>query len=167
MSNSSDEHINQQKKAPGSNNEVKRRSLINLAKEIPGGRRLTSTEVNHFVIKKFYRRSEDVLTSKEIKQKVRDYFRDIPLMVKIIECESTNRHFVEGKILRGELEPNDIGIAQINLNFHLKESYALGLDPFDFEDNLLYARHLYEKNGSRPWKASRSCWGKTYLALKS
>ncbi len=50
---------------------------------------------------------------------------------------------------------------QINKRYHGKTAEELGLDLNTIEDNLAYARHLYEKQGTQPWSASAPCWQKT------
>lgn len=92
-------------------------------------------------------------------------FSDSPVMVKIIECESGFRQFDStGAVLRGKINSKDTGLAQINERYHLAEAKRLGIDIYSTEGNLEYARLLYEKEGTRPWRASSSCWspkGKT------
>lgn len=97
---------------------------------------------------------------------VRAYFKDIPVMIQIARCESTFRHtLADGSILTGKKDPRDVGVMQINRGFHASDAKKLGLDLLDLEDNMAYARHLYEKQGTKPWKASAPCWERT-LALK-
>ena len=84
----------------------------------------------------------------------------IPILERIAQCESQNRHFENGEVLRGKINPLDIGKYQINLKYHGSSSQALGLDLFKEKDNEEYARWLYEKEGTRPWKPSFGCWGK-------
>ena len=90
---------------------------------------------------------------------VRDYFSDIPVMIQIARCESQFRHtLADGTILRGKVDPRDMGVMQINTGFHAAEAKQLGLDLSDIHDNMAFARHLYEKQGTQPWKASSQCW---------
>ena len=92
---------------------------------------------------------------------IRTYFADIPIMIDIAGCESTWVHTKEnGEVLRGYVDPRDIGAMQVNTYYHLATSKQMGLDIFDFRDNLKYARFLYERNGTRDWLASRKCWSK-------
>ncbi len=77
---------------------------------------------------------------------------------KIAVCESGDRQFDEGgNIIRGKVNPQDIGRYQINLKYHEKEARSMGLDLFVEEDNEKYAEHLYETQGAQPWKASNPC----------
>lgn len=93
---------------------------------------------------------------------VRDYFKDIPIMVQVARCESHFRHTLsDGSILKGVVDSADTGVMQINKRYHQETAVKLGLDLDNIYDNLAYARHLYEKQGTRPWNASSACWGKT------
>ena len=63
--------------------------------------------------------------------------------------------------MRGEVNRSDVGVMQINEYYHGKTAKAFNLDLSNFEDNLLYARYLYEKEGTAPWSASKKCWSKS------
>lgn len=107
-------------------------------------------------------KSEDyqpISDSKNVEKFVEDYFADIPVMAKIAYCESRNRHLDKnGQILKGEKTPLDRGVMQINLYFHEETATKMGLDLHDLDDNVAYARYLYEKQGVKPWMASSKCW---------
>lgn len=93
---------------------------------------------------------------------VREYFKDIPVMVAVAKCESHFRHELsDGSILKGRVDPADTGVMQINKRYHEKRALELGLDLNNIYDNLAYARYLYEKQGTKPWNASSACWSKT------
>lgn len=90
---------------------------------------------------------------------VREYFADTPVLAEIAWCESRMRHFGEdGGIFRGVVNPNDVGVMQINTTYHDGKAEELGLDLYTLSGNLAYAKHLFEKEGTRPWKASKPCW---------
>ena len=92
---------------------------------------------------------------------VKEIFRDIPILATIAKCESGFKQFkAEGEVLRGIVNPDDIGIMQINRFYHEKDAIRMGHDIFTFEGNIGYARHLYETQGSRPWIHSSHCWKK-------
>lgn len=96
---------------------------------------------------------------------VRAYFKDIPIMIEVARCESTFRHeLADGSILRGVVDPADTGVMQINKRYHEKTANSMNLNLEVIEDNMAYARHLYEKQGVQPWSASAPCWNNT-LAL--
>jgi len=90
---------------------------------------------------------------------IRKEFADIPLMIEIARCESEFRQFNKnGTVLTGYVDPRDTGVFQINTYYHLNTSQQLGLDIFTLKGNMAYARWLYEREGSRPWNASKPCW---------
>jgi hypothetical protein len=90
---------------------------------------------------------------------VRSYFEDIPVMIQIARCESTFRHTLEdGSVLKGKVDPADTGVMQINKRYHLQTATAMNLNLDDIYHNMVYARHLYEKQGTQPWSASAPCW---------
>jgi hypothetical protein len=93
---------------------------------------------------------------------VRTYFRDIPVMIQVARCESTFRHIMtDGSVLQGRVDPADTGVMQINKRYHEETAVRLGLNVDDIYDNMAYARHLYETQGTQPWSASEPCWGRT------
>lgn len=107
-------------------------------------------------------RSIDPRTPKDVETAVADYFADIPELVSVARCESQFRHTLkDGSVLRGIVDPRDIGVMQINTYYHGETAEKLGLDLSNFADNMAYARVLYEKQGLKPWSASKPCWGKT------
>lgn len=93
---------------------------------------------------------------------VRDYFKDIPVMIQVARCESGFRQtLADGSVLRGLVDNADTGVMQINKRYHSTAAAALGLNLDDIYDNMAYARHLYNRQGTQPWNASSPCWGKT------
>lgn len=95
-----------------------------------------------------------------VEAKVRQYFADVPILVEVARCESTFRHTEKnGLVLRGRKNPQDVGVMQINLTYHAKTLAKKKLDAHRLEDNLRYARYLYERHGTQPWQASAHCWG--------
>lgn len=108
----------------------------------------------------------EVQKSKTIKEQVEEYFSDIPVLVRVAECESHFRQYDEnGEVFRGMI-PADVGVMQINERYWGRTAEKLGMDLYTTQGNMQYARHLYEKQGLRPWKASSGCWIKgTELAM--
>lgn len=93
---------------------------------------------------------------------VREYFKDIPVLIQVARCESTFRHTLsDGSVLQGKVDSADTGVMQINKRYHAGTAEKLGLDLNDIEDNMAYARYLYEQQGTQPWKASAPCWNKS------
>jgi hypothetical protein len=83
-------------------------------------------------------------------------------MIQVARCESTFRHTLpDGTVLKGVVDNADTGVMQINTRYHGDTAEDLGLDLNKIEDNLAYARYLYEKQGTQPWSASAPCWSKT------
>lgn len=95
-----------------------------------------------------------------VKERVSEFFKDDPIMIKVAYCESRYRQFgKDGNIFRGMVNPNDVGVMQVNTDYHLEASKKMKLDIMTLEGNLAYSRYLYEKQGTRPWNSSRPCWG--------
>lgn len=106
--------------------------------------------------------TEEVVEGTDTESIVRDYFSDIPVMIQVARCESTFRHtLADGSVLQGKVDPADTGVMQINKRYHNAKATQLGLDLENIYDNMAYARHLYEKQGTQPWKASSPCWSRT------
>lgn len=107
-------------------------------------------------------KEETPLLTNNTERVVRTYFRDIPVMIQIARCESAFRHTLEdGSVLKGVVDPADTGVMQINKRYHERAATAMNLNLDDIYQNMAYARHLYETQGTRPWNASSSCWGQT------
>lgn len=94
------------------------------------------------------------------------YGVDDNLALEIARCESGLRQYdQDGQVVRGQVNPKDIGVFQVNENYHLKKSLALGLDIYTTRGNIEYAMSLIKKSGDQPWSASRACWH-DHVALK-
>ena len=90
---------------------------------------------------------------------VRAYFIETSILVEIARCESQFRQTDEnGEVLRGKVNKSDVGIMQVNEFYHGEKAEDLGFDLRSIEGNLAYAKYLYEKEGTRPWNASKKCW---------
>jgi len=100
-----------------------------------------------------------ILTSKELEEKVKTYFKDDPILVDIARCESQFRQVdAKGNILRGKINKGDLGIMQINEYYHADKALELGFDLKTVDGNLAYAKYLYNKEGVQPWISSSKCW---------
>ncbi|MDO8620112.1 MAG: hypothetical protein Q7R64_02060 [bacterium] len=96
-----------------------------------------------------------------LEEYVREYFKDTPIMAEIAKCESRFRHLGKsGKVLRGELTSDDLGVMQINEFYHEDTAKVLGIDLHTLDGNLAYAKWLYQKEGTVPWYSSSKCWQK-------
>lgn len=106
--------------------------------------------------------------SKAIEAYVRKVDADEPLLIDIARCESTFRQFDKsGQVLRGVVNPGDVGVMQINEKYHADEAVKMGLNIYTVEGNVAFGRYLYDKYGAQPWGASSPCWdGQNDLARK-
>ncbi len=95
-----------------------------------------------------------------VKEYVEIYFADAPVMIDIARCESQFRQFdKKGNVVKN---PNStaMGIFQIMSSLHKDTAADMGMDILSIQGNLEYARYLYEKEGTKPWNASKACWSK-------
>jgi hypothetical protein len=92
---------------------------------------------------------------------VREYFQDIPVLIDVVYCES---RFVQlnpdGSVMRGRANPDDVGVMQINEEYHLATAQKLGINLNTLEGNMAYGRYLYKTFGTDPWVHSAPCWNK-------
>lgn len=103
--------------------------------------------------------SNDTSTVLSIKEAVINEFGTSSPMVDVVRCESQYRQFdSDGTVLRGRVDNEDIGAAQINEHYQGKQAKDLGYDIYTLSGNLDYAKYLYSKEGLAPWMASEPCW---------
>jgi hypothetical protein len=101
----------------------------------------------------------EVHLQKTVEESVKETFPNTPVMWRVAKCESGNRQFKDnGEVLRGAVNPLDVGVYQINEKYHLEAAKSLNLDIETLEGNLAYAKLLYEAQGTKPWLASKPCW---------
>jgi len=80
-------------------------------------------------------------------------------MTRIAGCESGFRQFDnQGNVLRGVVNPLDVGIFQINEYYHLTTAQEYGINIYTSEGNIDFAKMLYDSQGTTPWNWSKSCW---------
>lgn len=92
--------------------------------------------------------------TERIERLIRETFPEQPeVMLRIAKCES-------GLQPRVVSPTKDVGIYQINLAAHGQRLKELDLDPYDVEQNLIYARMLYDNRGTGDWYMSKHCWNK-------
>ncbi len=98
--------------------------------------------------------STTMLTKDVVVEKIKERFPDAPIMLYVAECESG----LNVDANRDGLDV-DVGLFQINQihNWWFEEN---GKSRWDIDDNLEYARILYDKNGLRDWYKSEGCWSK-------
>jgi len=97
----------------------------------------------------------------EYSVEVLDKSRRYNILEKIAICESGGKHFEDnGQVLKGKINPSDIGKYQINLKYWKADASRLGLNIYDPEDNEIMARWIFDNYGTKPWNWSISCWGK-------
>ncbi len=103
-----------------------------------------------------------------LEEYIREYFKETPMLAEIAKCESRFRHFgTNGKVLRGELTAEDIGVMQINSFYHEDRAEKLGFDLHTLDGNLAYAKWLYNKESAAPWYSSSKCWQKSDVLAKA
>lgn len=91
----------------------------------------------------------------------KSYGQDPELAIAIAHCESRTRQFdKDGNVLRGEVNPLDAGIFQINEKYHLATSEKMGIDIHTTTGNIVYAMWLLKTQGNSPWNWSKFCWQK-------
>jgi len=87
------------------------------------------------------------------------YGIDVDTAYGIAYCESGLKQFdKDGKIIRGKVNPDDVGIFQINEKYHLERSRELGMDIYTQSGNIEYAMWMMKKEGVKHWNYSKSCW---------
>ena len=96
---------------------------------------------------------KEVIVNQEIKY---------PVLDRIAQCESGNKHFDKnGQVmLRGNTNKSvDVGVFQINSLWFAKAT-ELGLDLTKEKDNREFAVYLYTTRGTEDWVWSKKCWAK-------
>lgn len=88
---------------------------------------------------------------------------DFEILSAIIEAESQWRQFTDDgvTVLRGRINPKDVGLCQINEKYHLEESRKHEEDIYTAEGNLDYCVRLYKEKGTSPWDWSKDNWQKS------
>ena len=72
---------------------------------------------------------------------------------------NANGSVLWGQDKGGKIIKRDVGACQINIEAHAKELKRLNLDVVNsFDDNISFAKILYNKSGLKPWEPSKQCW---------
>lgn len=89
-----------------------------------------------------------------------------PTLKRICSCESQGRpdreprqFNADGSVLRGKINPKDVGMCQISETYWLDMANKLGYNLETSEGNIRMANYIYEKQGAKPWVWSVSCHG--------
>ena len=63
-----------------------------------------------------------------------------------------------GEVIRGKVNPLDVGIYQVNEKYHLETAEKLGYNIYTAKGNVGYAMWLMKNEGNQHWSSSRPCW---------
>ena len=100
--------------------------------------------------------------SQTVEEYIRDYFADEPIMAEIASCESHFKQFDQRGAVVKNANSSAVGVFQIMSSIHATfADEKLGLDIYSLQGNAAYARYIYERQGTAPWNASKSCWSKS------
>lgn len=86
--------------------------------------------------------------------------RDFPPVLKAIcHAESGGQQFLaNGHVIRGHVDPSDIGICQIHETLWNDRARDMGMDIYTQEGNQAMALWLFDHYGTEPWNSSKSAW---------
>lgn len=87
-----------------------------------------------------------------VEAKVREYFADIPVMIDIAKCETSFRQYTASGETLKDPTGSYIGLFQIDEQAHFIAAWGQNFNLYTLEGNMGYARYLYGKIGTRPWK---------------
>ena len=94
-----------------------------------------------------------------IQQKIVNAFPDVPAgtIIAIAQCESGLRQFYDdGSLVVSKT--NDVGVMQINMKSWKAKADEFGMDLTKTNDNIFFARYLYNLHGLSDWSMSKHCW---------
>lgn len=81
---------------------------------------------------------------------------DFPILMKICKAESSGKQFAaNGNVIRGKVNPSDIGICQINEPTWNDKARKLGYDIYTEKGNEDMAIYIFVNYGTAPWNSSR------------
>jgi hypothetical protein len=95
-----------------------------------------------------------VYTQEMVIEKIKEKFHDAPVMVYVAKCESEWNVSADREHLGV-----DVGVFQIN-QVHNQWFIDNNKTRWNIDDNLEYARLLFDRNGLRDWYMSKDCWSK-------
>lgn len=84
-----------------------------------------------------------------------------PALEHICNAESGGKQFLDnGRVVRGKVNPSDIGICQINEPIWNDKARELGYDIYTEQGNRDMALWIFNHYGADPWNSSRGAWSK-------
>jgi hypothetical protein len=93
--------------------------------------------------------------------------QDIPILDRIIKCESNNSQFDKnGQVLvhinvqSDGTKSIDVGVGQVNVQVWGATATKMGYNLMDEKDNIAFTKWLFLNKGSVPWISSSACWNK-------
>jgi len=93
------------------------------------------------------------------KMRIEEPLRREVILRAICIAESGCQQFnADGSVKHGDVNPDDIGMFQINKRIHANLIKKTGLNPEVTEDNIRLAEILLDRYGTEPWKASEKLW---------
>ena len=102
------------------------------------------------------------MSTTEIKELIKEVWNEDSYKgIMVASCESQLQQFdKDGTVLRGRVNPDDIGIFQINSFYHEEDYLKMNIDVFTPIGNIMYAKFIYDRSGLAPWVHSKHCWSK-------
>lgn len=89
----------------------------------------------------------------------RHFGANAPIMEAIMKCESGGNQFEEdGSVLISKLGTDDRGLFQIHVPIWGEDIKKIGVDIHTIEGNIIFAKHILEKQGLTAWNPSSKCW---------
>lgn len=83
------------------------------------------------------------------------------ILQKICMAESGGKQFkADGNVVRGRVNPSDIGYCQINEPIWNDKARQMGLDIYTEKGNKDMAKFIFENYGTDPWNSSKAGWKK-------
>ena len=87
---------------------------------------------------------------------IREVIDTYPDLEWVMKCESNFRQFDKGKVLRGKINPYDVGIFQINEIVWGRKAKELGYDIYTLEGNLLMGVFIFDTYGINQWECVKN-----------
>lgn len=82
-----------------------------------------------------------------------------PILQRICQAESGGKQFLKnGHVVRGKVNPSDVGLCQINETIWNDTARDLGYDIYTEQGNKDMAVYIFNHYGSDPWSSSKLNW---------